>query len=132
MAPRRFPDSLGGVSDAGEAAPDRLPQAKGRGVSENRCTYYINRGRPSSGKRARRGAPAGKPIIRGTRIAVHRILDLLAAGETTETILRDYYSHLAPEEIQACLEYAAKLSANEFYIDLWTRRRDENHLICSE
>jgi len=60
----------------------------------------------------------GKPIIRGTRITVQLILDLLAAGETTETILRDYYPHLAPEDIQACLEYAAKLSANEIYIDL--------------
>ena len=60
----------------------------------------------------------GKPIIRGTRITVQLILDLLAAGETTETILRDYYPHLAPEDIQACLEYAANLSANEIYIDL--------------
>jgi uncharacterized protein (DUF433 family) len=64
------------------------------------------------------GILGGKPIIRETGIAVHLILDLLAAGETTETILRDYYPHLAPEDIRACLQHAAKLSANEIYIDL--------------
>lgn len=60
----------------------------------------------------------GKPIIRGTRITVHLVLDLLAAAETTETILRDYYPHLSPEDVQACLEYAARLAANEICIDL--------------
>lgn len=60
----------------------------------------------------------GKAIIRGTRITVQLILDLLAAGETTETILREYYTHLAPEDVRACLEYAARISANEISIDM--------------
>ena len=44
----------------------------------------------------------GKPIIRGVRMAVEHILGMLAAGETAETILREY-SFLEPADIQACL-----------------------------
>ena len=48
----------------------------------------------------------GRPCIRGMRIRVKDILDLLAAGVAQETILRDY-PYLEPEDIQAALEYAA-------------------------
>jgi uncharacterized protein (DUF433 family) len=44
----------------------------------------------------------GKPIIRGTRIAVEFVVDLLGRGWTAERILREY-DHLSPEDIQACL-----------------------------
>lgn len=47
----------------------------------------------------------GKPIIKGTRIAVEFVIDLLGRGWTTEQILREY-DHLTPEDIQACLAYA--------------------------
>jgi uncharacterized protein (DUF433 family) len=46
----------------------------------------------------------GKPVIRGTRIAVELVIDLLARGYTNEQIL-EQYDHLAPEDIQACLAY---------------------------
>ena len=54
----------------------------------------------------------GKAHIEGTRIPVHIVLDLLGAGETHQNILRAY-PHLAQEDIQACLKYAAKLATEE-------------------
>lgn len=54
----------------------------------------------------------GKPIIRGHRMAVEHILDMLAMGSTAEEILR-YHSWLEPEDLLACLEYAYRVVANE-------------------
>ena len=51
----------------------------------------------------------GKPVIRGTRLAVELILDLLAAGESENTILTDYPG-LTREDILACLSYASYLA----------------------
>lgn len=51
------------------------------------------------------GIFGGKPIIRGLRIAVEHILGMLAAGETPETIVREY-PFLEREDIQACLLFA--------------------------
>jgi uncharacterized protein (DUF433 family) len=48
----------------------------------------------------------GKPIIRGTRIAVEFIIDLLAQGWSTDEILRNYPG-LILEDIHACLGYAS-------------------------
>ncbi|WP_337289013.1 DUF433 domain-containing protein [Candidatus Methylomirabilis sp.] len=59
----------------------------------------------------------GKPIIRGTRISVEFILELLASGATEPEILQDY-PHLKPSDIKACLQYAARSSQNEIYVDL--------------
>ena len=47
----------------------------------------------------------GKPIIRDMRIAVEHILGMLAAGDTEETILREY-PVLEPADIRACLLFA--------------------------
>ncbi len=47
----------------------------------------------------------GKPVIRGTRLTVEFILNLLAHGATTAEIL-DEYKGLAPEDIKACLLFA--------------------------
>jgi len=56
----------------------------------------------------------GKPVIRGTRLTVEFILNLLAHGATTAEIL-DEYTGLAPEDIQACLLFAREsLSRTEF------------------
>ncbi len=51
----------------------------------------------------------GRPCLRGLRIRVKDVLDLLAAGATREEILEDYPS-LEPEDITAALEYAARQS----------------------
>ncbi len=59
----------------------------------------------------------GKPIIKGTRISVEFILELLASGVDEIEILRDY-PHLTKEDIQACLEYAARSMKNEIVLDL--------------
>ena len=55
---------------------------------------------------------AGKPIIRGRRLAVEHVLGMLAAGDTQQTIL-DGYPWLEPEDIQACLLYARKIVGHE-------------------
>jgi uncharacterized protein (DUF433 family) len=44
----------------------------------------------------------GKPVIRGTRLTVEYILNLLAHGATAETILEEY-DGLTREDVQACL-----------------------------
>jgi len=54
----------------------------------------------------------GKPIIKGTRISVEFVIDLLARGWTTEQILKEY-DHLTPEDIQACLAYASEMLKTE-------------------
>lgn len=48
----------------------------------------------------------GRPTIRGMRVRVSDVLGLLASGVTADEILDDY-PYLEPEDITACLEYAA-------------------------
>lgn len=56
----------------------------------------------------------GKPVIRGTRLTVEFILNLLAHGTTTEEILKEYQG-LKPEDIQACLLFASRsMESTEF------------------
>ena len=52
---------------------------------------------------------AGKPVIRGTRLAVEFILELLAAGQSESDLLKDYPG-LKREDILACLSYASYLA----------------------
>lgn len=51
----------------------------------------------------------GKPIIRGLRFPVSRVLGLLASGETPDAILRSY-PYLERDDIQEALQYAAFLA----------------------
>ena len=51
----------------------------------------------------------GKPTVRGLRFPVSRLLGLLAAGETQESILKSY-PYLEAEDIQEALSYAAFLA----------------------
>lgn len=55
---------------------------------------------------------SGKPCIKGTRIPVHIILDLLAAGEDFEGI-KKAYPNITDEDIRACLAYASILADEE-------------------
>jgi uncharacterized protein (DUF433 family) len=50
----------------------------------------------------------GKPVIRGTRLAVEFIVELLADGWTQEQVLGNY-PNLTAEDIRACLAYASEL-----------------------
>jgi len=54
----------------------------------------------------------GKPVIKGTRISVEFIIDLLGRGWTVENILEEY-DHLTREDIQACLAYARDMLKSE-------------------
>ena len=54
----------------------------------------------------------GKPIIRGHRLAVEHVLDMLAAGDDSSTILEGF-PWLEPEDVQACLVYASRLARHE-------------------
>lgn len=55
---------------------------------------------------------AGKPIIRGRRLAVEHVLGMLAAGDDEATIL-EAYPWLEKTDIQACLVYARRLMGHE-------------------
>ncbi len=54
----------------------------------------------------------GKPVIKGTRLAVEFIVGLLAQDWTVDDILREY-DHITREDIQACLAYAHQVLADE-------------------
>jgi len=58
----------------------------------------------------------GKPCIRGHRIWVSLILDLLAGGQSMEEVLDDYPG-LEDTDIRACIAYGAEMS-RERYIDV--------------
>lgn len=59
----------------------------------------------------------GKPVIKGTRLTVEAILNLLAYGATTTEILAEY-PHLAQEDISACLLFAARSLENTDFLPL--------------
>ena len=58
----------------------------------------------------------GKPLIRGLRISVEMILELLAKGATEEEILQDY-PQLEPDDLRAALLYAHHMVARENVFD---------------
>jgi uncharacterized protein (DUF433 family) len=52
------------------------------------------------------GKRSGQPCIRGMRITVQDVLEYLAGGMTFEEVLADF-PELTPEDIRACLAFAA-------------------------
>lgn len=57
----------------------------------------------------------GKPVVKGTRIAVELIVDLLGRGYTVDQVLQQY-DQLSRDDVQACLAYAAQvLQAEKIY-----------------
>jgi uncharacterized protein (DUF433 family) len=60
----------------------------------------------------------GKPCLRGRRIWVSLVLDLLAGGLKPQEIMEEY--GLADEDILACIAYGAEM-ARERYVDIPTR-----------
>jgi len=57
----------------------------------------------------------GKAVVRGTRISVDFILELLANGWSVDDIVREYPA-LSREDVLAALKYAAKVLRNEVVI----------------
>ena len=77
--------------------------------------YQINqKGYNNEQNNSKSGNTGGKPIIKGTRISVEFILELLASDVTETEILQDY-PHLSKEDINACLRYAANSLKNDIY-----------------
>ena len=60
---------------------------------------------------------AGKPTVRGTRLSVEFILNLLAHGAAEAEILSEYDS-LVPEDLTACLLFASKSLENTTFMPL--------------
>lgn len=58
----------------------------------------------------------GQPCLKGTRIMVYLILELLEAGITQTQIVDDYYPQLKRQDIEACLHYAASLIRDAEYV----------------
>ncbi len=54
----------------------------------------------------------GKPVVRGTRLSVELIVDLLAQGWSEADVLRSY-PMLTAEDIHACLKYASAVMQSE-------------------
>jgi len=59
----------------------------------------------------------GKPVIKGTRLTVEYILNLLAHGATISEILEEYEG-LTREDIQACLLFATRSLENTAFMPL--------------
>jgi len=55
---------------------------------------------------------SGKPIIKGTRISVEFILELLSSGMSADGIIKEY-PHLRKEDILAAIDYAVKTIKQE-------------------
>ena len=54
----------------------------------------------------------GKPCIKGTRIPVYLIIEMIEYGLTFKKII-DEYPHISEDDIRACLRYAKKLIEKE-------------------
>lgn len=54
----------------------------------------------------------GKPCVKGTRISVEFILELVASGASRDEIVQAY-PHLTPEDVEQALLYAARFLKNE-------------------
>jgi len=59
----------------------------------------------------------GKPVIKGTRLSVEYILNLLAHGATTAEVLQEYEG-LTAEDVQACILFATKALQNTDFMPL--------------
>jgi uncharacterized protein (DUF433 family) len=55
----------------------------------------------------------GKPCIRGTRITVMMVLELIEDGLTFQQIIDGYHPQISEQDIKACLEYARAVVEGE-------------------
>lgn len=60
---------------------------------------------------------AGKPVINGTRLTVEFILNLLAHGQSSQEIIKEYKG-LRLEDVQACILFASKTLENTIFMPL--------------
>ena len=57
----------------------------------------------------------GRPVVRGTRVTAQTVLEFLAAGDSVADVLEEYPG-LTREDVQACLDYAARVMGNHFSV----------------
>ena len=93
------------------------PKARRNGAARKAGRARSKRGSsPRAGLRGRiasdPGVCSGKPCVRGTRIPVHIILDLLAADESVENIIAAY-PNISRDDVRACILHAAELAEEE-------------------
>ena len=69
----------------------------------------------------------GKPMIRDERIAVEHVLAMLAAGDSTDTLLLEYPT-LEPDDVLACLTFAHRVVAGEAPTELERADDDEDEV----
>ena len=60
---------------------------------------------------------AGKPVIKGTRIPIYLIIELIAAGMNIKDVLKEY-PELKEDDVKAALLYASKLLEKEITVTL--------------
>ena len=60
---------------------------------------------------------AGQPCIRGTRLTVHHILNVMAFGTTIEELVQQY-DGLTRDDVAACLLFASEALANTSFVPL--------------
>lgn len=58
----------------------------------------------------------GRPVLRGTRIAVQSVLEMLAEGDSLEDVLQAFPS-LRREHVLACVDHAARLMGNRYSLE---------------
>jgi uncharacterized protein (DUF433 family) len=58
----------------------------------------------------------GRPVIRGTRIAVQTVLEFLAAGDSVDDVLEEYPA-LSREDVLACLAFASGLMNHGYLVE---------------
>ncbi len=60
---------------------------------------------------------AGKPVVRGTRLTVDYVLNLLAHGSSEQDIVNEYKG-LSPDDVRACILFAMKSMENTDFMPL--------------
>jgi uncharacterized protein (DUF433 family) len=58
----------------------------------------------------------GRPVVKGTRIAVQTVMEFLGAGDTIDDVLEEYPS-LQREDVLACIEWGGRLMANHYQVE---------------
>ena len=69
------------------------------------------------------GVFGGKPVIRGTRLAVEHVLGMLAVGDDVDTILSGY-PWLEREDIRACMVFGERIRSIEEFVHASEWRQD--------
>ena len=57
---------------------------------------------------------SGRPVIKGTRVPVHRVLDLLASGLSAGEVAAKHHAAISEQEILGCIHYANALVKNRY------------------